>query len=140
MKLFDLTNIPLLSRAMDAYSLRHKAIASNIANIGTSGYRARSVQFEEELAAASRANRGGLAATDERHFGGASSSGVPEPVMTDIPTGNGAAADPHASGMNEVDLDYEMAELAKNQLRYKFSARLIADTFKGIQKSIRGSL
>ena len=47
--------------------------------------------------------------------------------------------DPLASGVNNVDLDHEMTELAKNQIRFRFAARLMADTFRGIQKSIRGT-
>jgi flagellar basal body rod protein FlgB len=33
-----------------------------------------------------------------------------------------------------------MAELAKNQIRFKFSSRLLGDAFKGMQKAIRGTL
>ena len=46
--------------------------------------------------------------------------------------------DPLSSGVNNVDFDYEMAELAKNQFRYKLATRLIAESFRGIQKSIKG--
>ena len=59
------------------------------------------------------------------------------PVVQTEPSGE--LTDPLASGVNNVDLDGEMAELAKNQIRYKFAARLIGDTFRGIQKSIRGT-
>ena len=31
--------------------------------------------------------------------------------------------DPLSSGVNNVDIDYEMAELAKNQIRYKLATR-----------------
>jgi hypothetical protein len=37
--LFGKTEIPNLEKALDAYSLRHKAIASNIANATTPGYK-----------------------------------------------------------------------------------------------------
>jgi flagellar basal body rod protein FlgB len=48
--------------------------------------------------------------------------------------------DDQTNGVNNVDLDNEMAELAKNQIRFKFSSRLIADAFRGIQRSIRGTV
>ena len=41
--------------------------------------------------------------------------------------------------MNNVDLDQEMAELAKNQIRFRFSTRILGDSFRGLQKSIRGT-
>ena len=31
-----------------------------------------------------------------------------------------------------------LAELAKDQIHFRFAARMISDAFKGIQKSIRG--
>ena len=131
----------MLTRAMDAYSLRHKAIASNIANIGTSGYRPKVVRFEEELAAARQGCQPELTTTNERHLSSASSTeGAAGPSMTELPSKAGKSTDPPASGINDVDLDQEMTELAKNQIRYKFSARLMADTFKGLQESIRGTI
>jgi len=141
MKLFELTKIPLLSGAMDAYALRHKAIASNIANVGTPGYRPKSVRFEEELAEAARGVKGGMMTTNARHIGGAPSEGIPvAPSITEIPGRIERAGDSLESGINGVDLDQEMTELAKNQIRYKFSARILAETFRGLQKSIRGTL
>lgn len=49
MKLIDTKHTQLLSKAMDAYSLRQKAIASNVANIDTEGYKRLTVNFEEQL-------------------------------------------------------------------------------------------
>jgi len=39
----------LISLALDASLLRHKAIATNIANANTSGYQALEVNFEQQL-------------------------------------------------------------------------------------------
>jgi len=137
-KLFNSTNIPLLSKALDAYTLRHRTISSNIANISSAGYRAQEVSFEDQLAA-SRAQGGvGVAVTDPRHI--ATSADNPAdvtPSVHDVPLPAGAAA--NASGVNDVDIDTEMAELARNQIRFRFAARLLAGTFKDIQESIRGS-
>jgi flagellar basal-body rod protein FlgB len=121
---------------MDAYALRQRVIASNIANITTSGYRSRSVEFEEQLGAALGSAPTRLAMTNELHMslnGGA--PGDVRPTVVDTPD----LAD-NASGVNNVDIDHEMAELAKNQIRFKFAARLVTDAFRGIQKSIRGTI
>ena len=137
MKLFEQTRIPLLSKALDAYALRHKAIASNIANVGTPGYRARTVEFEQELAGAMSRTTPAGTTTNPRHIpiGGRSLNDLALEVRER--PGQGGEASP---GISNVDIDQEMAELAQNQIRYRFSARLITDAFRNIQKSIRGSL
>ena len=140
MKLFDDTKIPLLSKALDAYTLRQKTIASNIANISTIGFRSNVVRFEDELEGAMQGKRLSGMETNERHMpiGGPTIATV-EPRVEEAGSRNSLSSDPLASGVNNVDIDHEMAELAKDQIRFKFAARLIAETFKGIQKSIRGS-
>jgi flagellar basal-body rod protein FlgB len=137
MRLFDGTKIPVLNRGLDAYALRQKVIAQNLANITTPGYKAQSVKFEEELSGAMQSSSIPGMTTDARHMpiGGSSAGQV---VPTVQATSN--QADPLASGINNVDLDQEMAELAKTQLRFRFASRLIGDTFRSIQKSIRGTV
>lgn len=49
MKLIDTQYTDLLKTALDAYSMRQKAIASNVANIDTPGYKRIEVPFEEQL-------------------------------------------------------------------------------------------
>ncbi len=142
MKLFDATKIPLLSKALDAYALRQKVTAANIANVTTPGYKSQRVSFEERLAQAEHGLRLKGARTNAEHLpiGGGSSleSTKPEVHRTadDPPPGYNEMA----SGFNDVDIDHEMAELVKNQIRFKFSSRMLGDTFRGLQKAIRGTL
>ncbi len=131
MKVFDSTNIPLLGKALDAYALRQRALASNIANITTPGYKSQSVSFEDQLAKASN----GLSLRS-----GSESIEDIQPRVYETSEDQPDGYNPMASGFNDVDIDYEMAELAKNQIRFKFTSRLLGDTFKGLQKAIRGSL
>ncbi len=139
-KLFDGTKIPVLNRALDAYALRQKTIATNLANITTPGYRARAVAFEDQLASAMQTPSIPGLVTNERHiqFGGPNLAAV-QAQVEQPPADANLQGDAVASGMNNVDLDQEMAELAKNQIRFRFSSRIIADTFRGLQKSIRGT-
>jgi flagellar basal-body rod protein FlgB len=137
MRLFDGTKIPVLNRALDAYALRQRVIAGNLANITTPGYKAQSVKFEEELSGALQSGSIPGMTTDPRHMPIGGQAATATPVVQTPPVGE--QADALASGVNNVDLDQEMAELAKNQLRFRFAARLIGDTFRGIQKSIRGT-
>jgi len=135
-KLFDTTKIPLLGKALDVYSLRQKVISSNIANITTVGYRAKSVSFEDQISGAMQ--EGGLsqAVTNKGHMAGTTSDPViAGPQVVEAPSG-----DPLESGLNNVDIDSEMAGLAKNQIQFKFAARLLTTTFRDIQDSIRGTI
>lgn len=139
MKLFESTRIPALSRALDAYALRHRVIAENIANVETKGYRSKVVAFEKELAEAMGGSGVAGARTDPRHLplGGFSGGGPAAHIEeADSPPDGGGPA----SGINQVDIDREMTELATNQVRFRFAARLLGETFRGIQKSIRGQV
>jgi flagellar basal-body rod protein FlgB len=140
LKLFDSTKVPVLSRALEAYALRHKTIASNLANITTPGYSAKVVKFEDQLAGAMQQPEMSGTRTHKDHIpiGEANILGV-QPQIVEQSQANLPSEDQLASGANNVDIDNEMAELAKNQIRFRYCARLLSDTFRGIQKSIRGT-
>ncbi len=139
MKIFKNTNIPLLSKALDTYSLRQRVTSSNIANINTIGYQAKQVKFEEELRTAVQGDKGNTGTTHQRHIpiNAGMTTGV-QPRIVENRDGNSEGNDPLASGVNNVDIDREMADMAENQIRYRFAARMISGAFKGLQKSIRG--
>ena len=131
--LFNHTSVPLLTKALDAYALRHRAIASNIAHIATPGYRRREVHFEEEL----------REALDGMSLRGGTSHPRPVPVgaqsLDDIQARIAIPDDPsRASGLNNVNIEQEMAEAAKNQLRYQLAAQRIAGMFRALKTSITG--
>jgi flagellar basal-body rod protein FlgB len=141
MNIFDESKIPLLSKALSAYALRQKVIGSNIANVATAGYHARNVTFEEELAGAAHQQSLSPLTTNERHLAAAPvSDGIPVAKITESPGEGSLSGDSLASGINNVDVDYEMSELAKNQIRFKYATRLLANSFRGIQKSIKGQV
>ena len=139
MKIFENTKIPVLAKALDAYSLRHKVISSNISNITTEGYHAQGVSFEEQLSGAIGGSQMEVTTTNPNHMqGGALHVGQASPVIVDSADDSGLPTDPEASGVNDVDIDKEMTELAKNQLRFKFASKLLGESFRSLQKSIRG--
>jgi flagellar basal-body rod protein FlgB len=138
-KLFDATKIPLLGKALDVYALRQKVISANIANITTVGYRSQNVTFEEQIAGAMQKDSVSPSVTNERHIAIASDKPAGDVArIVDTPSDGSLSGDSLASGINNVDIDHEMADLAKNQIRFKFAARLLTESFRGIQKSIRG--
>jgi flagellar basal-body rod protein FlgB len=122
--LFDRSRIPLLEKQLDAFAMQNKAIASNIANIGTPNYKRLDVSFQKELSdAISEASDSVDLSKKVEQI---------DPQIEIDPTSI------NASGANNVDIDREMAELAKNQLRFSVSSRIMSETFQQIDKSING--
>ena len=108
MKIFENTKIPVLAKALDAYSLRHKVISSNISNITTEGYHAQGVSFEEQLSGAIGGSQMEVTTTNPNHMqGGALHVGQASPVIVDSADDSGLPTDPEASGVNDVDIDKE---------------------------------
>lgn len=134
--LFEQTNLPLLHKGLDTYSMRQKASAHNIANVNTHGFRRMEVQFEDELRKALEYDRGLKGyRTDDGHFkigAGNVAEVEPKPYMPDD-------ADLH-SGVNNVDIDEEMVRLAKAQLSFDFAAKMAHRTYAGLRSSIRGEM
>ncbi len=121
----------LLLKSCDAYMARSRALSSNIANATTPGYQRREVQFEEALKKSlSHSNLKGKR-TDSGHLqlgGGTLESVEHEIVRSYDPT--------LASGVNNVDIDKEMAELAENQIAFKFALRRLSSGYSKINAAI----
>ena len=103
MELFDTTQTGL-ERALSGSALRQEAIASNIANVNTPGYRREDVDFQTALRNA---------------------WGRPEDVARVQPAvGEDPGAQVRQDG-NSVDIDVEAAAQAKNGLQYEAIAQVI---------------
>ena len=134
----DLTT-SVLTAAMSGYSARNTAIANNIANADTPGYKRVDVSFESALADAVDADRD---APDERRRGGhlrarrhATSRReidevAPNVLATDTTT-------MRVDGSN-VDPDDEMARLSANQLASQTVVSLLDKRFNQFRTAITG--
>jgi flagellar basal-body rod protein FlgB len=130
----DETILPLLNRSMDAFTLRQRAIANNVANAEVPGYRRVEVEFEEHLREVLRKHDQLLTRTDSDH--------LPDPqAVENIPVLMRDAPDDESSGsgLNGVDIDQEMASLAKAMLAFRFSSRMTRNEFDMLRKAITGS-
>jgi len=130
--LFRNTNLDLLNGAMDAAMLRSRTIANNIANVTTPGYRRVEVAFEEELRTAlDRTSLQGRK-TDGQHM---------DMGRKDLSAVNAEAYHPYdpsqPSGLNNVDIDMEMAKLAETQLTYNYAVKFGQGVFKKLNAAIQ---
>ena len=120
-------------KSMDAGMLRNRVIANNIANVTTPEFKRVEVSFEDELKnALSRTKLKGTR-TDSQHmaFGRKNISDIAprayKPVDPTLP-----------SGVNNVDIDTEMANLAENQLQYSMALKFLKGSYSKINAAITG--
>lgn len=125
-KLFN--NVNMLQKGLDASWLKNEVISNNIANVDTPNFKSSSVSFEEAFEAA--LNTGDLTAkkTREGHTD-FSSQGIKAAVHTDTDTSEGLDG-------NNVDIDYENAELAKNSILYNTLVEQVSSEFRKLSAAI----
>jgi len=114
-RLYSNTNI--LEKALDASWLRNDTIADNIANVDTPGYKRKEVEFEKYLEKSMAFNKSPSKVNIENI--------QPRMVM---------ANDKLQTRMDEnnVDIDVEMTEMAKNSIRYNTLISQVSAEFKRI--------
>lgn len=126
-----------MNKALDAYALRQKVTANNIANATSSGFTPSRVKFEEMFREQQNLSTSGIR-TQEMHIPIGSGSGQHiegEAVEAEIPE-----AEEYFSGESHVNIDKEMAEMAENQIRFRFASKMIKSYFTNLQTSISGIL
>jgi len=122
-----------LSRALDASALRQNVIANNIANSETPNFKRSEVRFEEFLQRELEGSGSKFVGrrTDPRHLHIGAGSG--RPVRPEVAVDRRTSMN---NNKNNVDIDYEMALLAKNQLYYNTLIQQVNHEFKMIRTAI----
>ncbi|HMM21552.1 MAG TPA: flagellar basal body rod protein FlgB [Selenomonadales bacterium] len=120
----------ILERAMSASALRHKVISNNIANVNTPLFKKSDVSFEDQLAEALAPAEPAMTRTHAKHLTGSKHSGGFEPVITTDTTTSLRTDD------NNVDIDAEMANMAKNTIYYDAVAQQLGRYFSGLKSVI----
>ena len=117
--------INVLQQAADASWLRNSIISNNIANVDTPNYKRKDVQFEtyliEQLAGGD---------TMESYVDDMDLSTLEATIYTDNVNLS------YRSDGNNVDIDTENAELAKNQIKYNVMTDAISQEFSRLKTAI----
>lgn len=126
MKIFS-QSFQQLEQALSTATLKQKVIASNIANVDTPNYKSKSVDFKSTFNQALNSQSISSYKTSSKHlpFSNEVSSFHPQ-----IKVNNETK---YKNNGNNVDMDYEMAQLAKNQLWYN----AVTDRVNGQLNSLR---
>lgn len=111
----------IAQRSLDASVLRQQALASNIANAETPGYKRLDVarDFADRLKTA--VQRGGA------------KEALPAPRL-----GEDRLARAQRADGNTVDLENELLQMNKNQVEHEYLTTLIGSNFKSLKMAITG--
>ena len=120
--------INVLEKAADASWIRNAAISNNIANVDTPGYKRKDVDFETYLRCAVS---GGGSLDDE--IAGADLEVLTGTTYTDYGTVS------YRLDGNNVDIDTENAELAKNQMKYYTLLDSVSQEFSRLKSVMKTS-
>lgn len=123
----------VLGEATYAANLRHNVISNNIANVNTPGFKKSEVAFESILAAELSPSNGKLKMirTQEKHLPMARVNAI-------APQINEINSTTMRTDGNNVDIDVEMADMAKNNIYYNANVRQLSGYFSGIKSVING--
>jgi flagellar basal-body rod protein FlgB len=128
----------LLERGLDTESLRRRVIANNIANVDVPHFKRSEVNFESELRRvidynASQDNRYPGTVTDPRH--------IPFYVERDIrsvnPRINLDYNTTYRNDGNNVDIEKEIVDASKNQMRYNAMVTSLSNNFRMLKIALR---
>lgn len=124
-------HVNLAGAVMNMQLQRQNVVMSNVANLKTPGYKPMTLEFEDELQAALNLDaKGKISRTHEKHV----------PAAFDL---NSVGAEleksvrPHiVYGEDRVNLDKEMASMAKTSLQYSTLTTVVQKSFDGIRQII----
>ena len=127
-----LSSVPMtiMERALYASSVRQNVISNNIANVNTPGFKKSEVSFEEQLQKALNGNVLPMTLTNDHHIATVKDS---TDLSPNIHTVNNTTL--RIDG-NNVDIDEEMACLAKNNIYYQAVAQQMSKYLSNIKSAI----
>lgn len=124
-------NIDLMSKAMDASWKRNEVIANNIANVNTPGFKKSTVDFENILRDVLDRSTIRGTKTHEMHL----PIGPPNMHQVHYEVRQHVSHSTRRDG-NNVDIDVEMAERAKNELLYQTLSTRMNSSFQKLRTVI----
>jgi len=118
--LFSDSNYVAQKKLMDATVLRHEALAANIANVETPGYKRVDLakEFNQEFAT---------------HLHSGQAGSMPKPVLTEDTGANTQRPDG-----NNVDLDKELLTMSGNSMQFETLGEFVSASLRQLRLAITG--
>ena len=124
-------NVTIYKKALDASWLRNKAISNNISNVNTPNYKRQEVNFDSVLR--SYMQEGGSLRMQKTNAAHLDAPGMSlQPTITEVKNTSFREDD------NNVNIDVEMTERTKNEIRYNAISDKLTGTFSSLRTAIRG--
>ena len=124
--------VAVMEGALQAASTRHRVISNNVANVNTPGFKKSDVVFEsllrDQLGDGKRLQ---MARTNEKHY--PQVTGAVPKAQVQVQKDTSIRLDG-----NNVDIDAEMAGMAKNSIYYQAVAQDIGRYFTSLKNVIKG--
>ena len=131
-RLFDRT-MGILGRSLDYRARNQRVIASNVANIDTPGFRPKKLKFDEELRKAAEKEQIHLTRTNGKHLPSLQQFSMAGEQPFELET------EPESTGGDHsLDIDREMAKMAKNNLLYDATVKMLSKKFSLLKEAIAG--
>ncbi len=127
-----MSTIKNLENLISVSALRQKVIARNISNVNTEYYKREVISFDECM---TEGMNGGMKKTEPLHLGNSEDSSIGNMNVKVVKD----KGDEYNSGINNVNIDKEMSDLAENQIMFKFAARKINSYYRTMQDIIKGT-
>ncbi|PLX69233.1 MAG: flagellar basal body rod protein FlgB [Denitrovibrio sp.] len=128
---FDRMKIDKLSLGVDIAATKNRVIAENIANMDTPGYKAKDIKFDNVMQEAlGNGKKLPLERTNEKHIPPSATSINPAAFIYDQ---NNPSV---RNDGNDVNIDYEMSQMAENTIRYNLFSDLTAGKFSKLKEVI----
>ncbi len=122
-------NIDLLGKGLDASWLRNEVIANNIANVDTAGFKSSKVDFESSFKDALKSGSFCAKTTRDKHIKFNDTDNIEANIVKDTATTYGMDG-------NNVNIDYESTELAKNTIFYNTLISQVKSEFRKLRMVI----
>ena len=121
--IFQTDNYQLARKLLDAAVVRQEAIATNIANAETPGFRRLDVNADFATQLKARMAAGDFARTSE----------TVRPILTEDSTARSVRPDG-----NTVELERELLAMNRNGVEYEFLTNLVSNNIKQLKMAITG--
>ena len=131
--IFSKTIMPAINKSLMATNMRSRAIADNIANISTEGYKRKEVSFESKLNNKLFKTSLSGVKTNDKHINIGRNS-----LKNITPTVYRSNDKNLYSGVNSVDIDTEMAKMADNEILHNFDVKFLSLQYQKLNKAIKG--
>ena len=125
-------SLETMEQALSASTLKQRVHSANIANVDTANYKSKKVDFQAALDTAMNKQSLSSYKTDDRHL---SFSNEFSKTKTEVLTNSSTQ---YNNNGNNVDMDVEMAELAKNQLWYNAVTERVNGKLNSLSSVING--